>query len=324
MSKVIFSFCLLLILSIGGAYAQCAQALRTARTAYDEGQLQRIPSILESCLSSEGDEEFKDEDKAAAYRLLILTHIFMDEPEKADEAMLSLLRFNPQYKIDPSSDPAELINLYKTFRTWPIFHYGFKLGGNLTLIDVLRTFSVQNPNQSNGEYKLSPGFQIGLSVEIPINQSWILNPELYVNNHINNYVNNFIQIDSLDRFITRQEYRISQTNIMLPVTVQYKLPVKSRLNPYVFAGGSVSYIVDAAFNGQTNTSNESFEGATEDLLPQRQRLNFGAVLGSGIKLKVGKNQFLAEVRMNFGFRNQVDESQRFSNQDLIFDYGYRK
>ncbi|MEM7108769.1 MAG: porin family protein [Bacteroidota bacterium] len=321
-SKYFISALLLMIGLSNTAVGQCAQSLRAARTAYDEGQLQKIASIIQGCMNAEGEDGFNDDDKTAAYRLLILTYLFTDEPEKADQAMLDLLSFNPQYQINEASDPAELINLYRSFRTWPIFHYGVKGGGNLTLVEVLNTFSVQNPVGMNGEYELNPGFQIGVTVEIPINERWIVNPEISISSHFTTYKNNFAQIDSINRFITQHDFQISQTNIMLPVTVQYKLPLKSKLNPYILAGGSASYALSANFNGQTDTSNESFEGATIDLIPQREPLNFGAIVGAGIKIKAGKNQFQAELRFNYGFRNQVDESERLGNQELIFDYGY--
>ncbi|WP_185154339.1 porin family protein [Fulvivirga sp. M361] len=322
MVNKLLSASLLVLGMVLSGYAQntCTQSLRSAQTAYDEGQLQRIPVLLESCLNSR--DGFTDEEKTLAYRLLTLAHIFMDEPQKADEAMLALLKFNPQFEINEGADPAELINLYGTFRTTPILSYGIKGGGNITLVEVLNSFGVHNLEGTDGEYQKDPGFQVGFSVEIPLTKKLTLNPELYLMGNFNTYVNNFGNIDSLNRFIRKQEFTFSHLTASLPVTLQYRLIDNSKLNPYVFAGASANYALSSTLNGQTNSSNESFEGPTEDLMEQRFALNFNAILGGGIKLKVGKNQLLIEARFNYGILNQLDEDKRYANQELLFNYGY--
>jgi len=84
------------------AQTACTQTLRRARTVYDEGRIQEMESLLESCIKS----GFTDEERTEAYRLLILSYLYLDEPEKADEAMLALLKDNPQFAINERVDPA--------------------------------------------------------------------------------------------------------------------------------------------------------------------------------------------------------------------------
>lgn len=311
---------LLIIFSVGSAIGQtvCTQTLREARTVYDEGRIQILPELLESCINS----GFTEEEKTEAYRLLILSYIYLDEPTKADEAMLALLRHNPQFKINEQADPAELINLYKTFRTRPIFNYGIKAGGNLTLIEVTKNFSTLNPRFSDGEYQLNPGYQVGFSLEKSFSDLITANLEIYFNGNITVYENSFSGLDSINRFIESQNIRLTQTSISVPLTVQFAFLQKSKFNPYIFLGGSVNYLLSSTFNGETNTINESFEGATVDLISQRKSLNFSGVSGLGMKLDVGKNTFLTEVRLSYGILNQVEGSERYKNQTLIYDYGY--
>ena len=43
--------------------------------------------------------------------------------------MLALLRTDTEFKVNDAVDPAEFVALYNTFRTYPIYRIGGKLGG---------------------------------------------------------------------------------------------------------------------------------------------------------------------------------------------------
>ena len=106
---------IILCLNIQDLKAQtaCAQTLRQARTVFDEGRIHEIETLVSSCI----EKGFTDEERTEAYRLLILSYIYLDEADKADEAMLALLRVNHHYQVNEQADPTELIVLYETFRT---------------------------------------------------------------------------------------------------------------------------------------------------------------------------------------------------------------
>ena len=112
---------LILISSIAFYHATgqstCTQTLRTARSTYDQGRLQELPSLLDGCLKN----GFTQQEKVEAYKLLSLAYIYLEESAKADEAMLNLLRTDHYFEINTSTDPAEFIALYRTFRTRPIY-----------------------------------------------------------------------------------------------------------------------------------------------------------------------------------------------------------
>lgn len=299
------------------AQTVCTQTLRQARTVYDEGRIHELPALIESCLKN----GFTDDEKTEAYRLLILSYLYLDEQEKADEAMLSLLRHNHEFQINPQADPAEFINLYNNFRTKPIFSYGVKGGGNISLVNVLSNYGVHDQSNTMGEYKPAPGYIVGGMIEVIFKKNLTLSGEIALAGYNLNYSNSFSNVDSINRFIESQDITETQAWLTVPVTVQYQF-AQGKFNPYVLLGGSFNYLVSSSFKGETQTSTENFEGATVDLIDQRNRINYSAIAGAGIKLKVGKNHFIAEARFNYGILNQVREENRLNNQELIFDYGY--
>lgn len=316
MRRLLVLFILLFIAHLG--YSQCAQILRQGRTVYDEGRIHELPSLLASCIKS----GFSDEERTEAYRLLILSYIYLDEPEKADETMLALLRDNPEFQINQESDPAELINLYNSFRTKPIFSYGLRVGSNASIIEVTNTYSVLNSEQKTGEYLLNPGYLIGLVIEKEFSDKIKGSLEILYVGNLNTYENKFDQTDSLNKFIESQTIQLSQTGVLVPLAAQLSVLKNSKLNPYFLLGGSFNYVLSASFNGETNSISESFEGPTVDLISQRKQMNIGLVAGFGINLDLGKNTFNAQLRFNYGLLNQVEESKRYTNQSLLYDYGY--
>ena len=139
--KKLLSSILFLFLSVS-SYAQLtsgAQTLRLARATYEQGRLHEIPSILEGFLP-----KFNKQEKVEAYKLLTLSYIYLEEPEKADDAMLKLLQTDHYFEINLKDDPAEFIALYRTFRTKPIYRIGGKIGINGTRPNVVEAIEAKD------------------------------------------------------------------------------------------------------------------------------------------------------------------------------------
>src|SRR6478609_4999917 len=164
----------LLFLSFSATtYAQLtsgAQTLRLARATYEQGRLHEIPSILEGFLP-----KFNRQEKVEAYKLLTLSYIYLEEPEKADDAMLKLLQTDHYYEVNLKDDPAEFIALYRTFRTDPIYRIGAKIGANASQPNVK---SYLPSNDGTSKYDLGIAFQSGLVGEFPIAENLVISAEL--------------------------------------------------------------------------------------------------------------------------------------------------
>lgn len=306
------------------AQTACTQNLLRARTTFDEGNIQLLPDLLLDCINNKKNG-FTDEERTEAYRLLILAYIYQDEPEKADETMLALLKDNPLFQINEAVDPAELINLYNTFRTHPIFHWGVKIGPNTTLINTREVYGANNSLNSSGSYSLAAGFQGGISFEIPFLKKFYLNPEIQFIYRVFDYENtNLYAADGFSGSPGSQPANIlvkeSQALFKVPIMLQYKFMDKP-YNPYVALGPSLSYLLSDSFSGDTDTFGEDFSGVSEDLMDARNPLGYGIEAGVGVKFRTGKSYFTIDLRYNYEISSYVDKSASL-NQSLLFNYAY--
>src|SRR5688572_8264324 len=170
---------LCIVVLSAGTYARaqstCAQTLRLAQSIYDQGRLHELPQLLQKCLD---DNSFNTEEKVNAYKLLTLTYIYLEEPIKADEHMLALLRTDTEFKVNDAVDPAEFVALYKTFRTYPIYRLGGKLGATVSQPSVVSAdYADDGTTSSTNNF----GFTGSVSAEIPLSgklRKFTLNPEL--------------------------------------------------------------------------------------------------------------------------------------------------
>src|SRR5882757_1957642 len=137
-------------LDVGFAQVGGDQTLRLAQSIYEQGRLHEIPSL--PGLKDTEIAKYSKSNQVDAYRLLTLASIYLEEPEKADENMLKLLRTEHFYEPNEQVEPAEFIGLYKTFRTKPVFNIGLKFGPNSTIPMISSQYYVAGGSAGNGKY----------------------------------------------------------------------------------------------------------------------------------------------------------------------------
>lgn len=318
MKQFLPAFGLLLILICGTAatYAQtaCALTLRAARTTYDEGRLQEIPTLLEACLKS----GFTRQEAVEAYKLLTLSYIYLEEPDRANDAMLSLLRTDPYFEVNASVDAAEFIALYRTFRTWPVYRVGAKAGVNATMPNV--TAYADAIESANVTYTPVINFMSGLVFEIPVAKKLTLNPELYFHIRSFDYKSALTLPGNLENLSEGKEV---QSGITLPVSLQYAL-AHSKLNPYVSLGLSADYLLKASITmNRLRVNANSIQERTFDVTSSRKRININAIASAGIKTRLGGGFVVAEMRLAYGLSPINETRSAFTIDDyLLFDNGY--
>ncbi|HLT81966.1 MAG TPA: porin family protein [Cyclobacteriaceae bacterium] len=315
-SIVILTLLLLGLAGTESVYAQtaCTVTLRTARTTYDEGRLHELPGLLAPCLKS----GFTRQEAVEAYKLLVLSYIYLEEPTKADEAMLALLRTDPYFEVNPSADAAEFIALYRTFRTWPVFRVGAKAGVNATQPHV--TAYVDAIEGAQVSYSPTINFMSGLVFEIPVADRLSLNPEAYFHIRSFSYESDLSLTDDLTNTSEGKEV---QTSVSVPVSIQYSL-AKTKLNPYVSAGVSVEYLLKSSITmNRLRVNANSIPERTFDATESRKRILVNAVAAAGIKARLGSGFVVTELRLTYGLTNVNDASSAFTLNDyLLFDTGY--
>jgi hypothetical protein len=314
MKKLIPLVFLVLITSLE-AYSQlvsCSQTLRLARSTYEQGRLHEIPALLAKCLAG----GFSQQEKVEAYKLLCLSYIYLEEPQKADEAMLNLLRTDHYFKINPGTDPAEFIALYNTFRTNPIYRIGGKLGVNASAPNVVTAVEA---NDGESKYNRQIGFQAHVSGEIPLGKKLVLNPEVGLAQRNFEYTNHVSFTDTA--FTTTAEEK--QTWITLPITLRYQLDRKTFM-PYVGLGVEAAYLINASLNGnRTRQGFQFIEDKSFDLKPQREKFNISAVATAGAHFPLGSGFVVTEIRFVYGITKVNSDQTAFAvDSSLPFEYGY--
>lgn len=319
MKKNLFIY---LVFITGVAVAQtqdgptAAQKLRLARATYEQGRLHEIQGQLNTKVISEMTSK---QDKVEAYKILCLSYIYLEEPEKADEAMLNILSTDPYFEINEAVDPAEFVALYKTFRTNAIYRIGATLGVNGSQPNVTELI---NTDGSDGKYRYQFGIQFGASAEMPINRFFDKRVTLHAD--ILYQQKKFelaTERDQGDGDLSKLTATESQTWVSLPVTAQYNF-WKNKFNPYVALGASADLLLNSSISavrlreGATSVEEKKF-----DLKAQRNSLNMSLVAALGGKLRVAGGYLIGELRYSYGLTQVNNDATAYDNQDLSLTYG---
>jgi hypothetical protein len=294
------------------AQSSCTQTLRAARSTYDQGRLHDLPSLLEGCIKS----GFTKQEQVEAYKLLTLAYIYLEEPTKADEAMLNLLKTDNYFEINTTTDPAEFIALYKTFRTKPIYRLGGKIGANASQPNVVEAVEA---NSGESKYNYQVGFQLHITAEIPLTDRLTLNPALGIQQKTFGYKNTVNFTDTA--FTTTASEK--QSWISLPVSLQYQF-TNSKLNPYISLGVQGDYLLNASIEGERQRKGyQLIESKSFDLDPQRKKFNLSVIAAAGAHIKFGGGFIVTEVQFAYGLSQLNSKESAFNiDNNLVFQYGY--
>ena len=280
-------FFLLIVISIlilsKSASAQCTQSLNAAEDEYERGRLLDIPSMLSLCLKRNG---FSKEEKIRAYKLLTKVYIFSDEEEMAEEALVDLLRVDPEHELNNLFDPAELFYLYNKFRTKPIFRLAVKFGVNFSGVNVIDEFTAYTFSDNSRDYLSQAGLNAELTIErhlaqgleivggIQYSSSKFTVQEVFVNTDLSFTVNE------------------TQLWVKVPVMARYNFFYESKKSflPYVLGGVSTNLLfsaqyVDSERIGGTQRSINGYDLMSDN---ERNRINFSIFTGGGLKIRTNK------------------------------------
>ncbi len=299
----------------GQTQSPCAQTLRLAQSIYDQGRLHELPQLLQNCLDR---NEFSAEEKVNAYKLLTLTYIYLEEPAKADEMMLAVLRADTEFKVNDAVDPAEFVALYSTFRTHPIYRIGGKLGAVAAAPSVI---SAEFANDGTNKYTYNFGFNAAVSAEIPLGvltNKFTLSPELAIQ------MMSFNSTNSGADAVKVTDGHETQLWVSLPVSVQYKLYERNITNVFVAGGLSADYLLSSSIRIFTDRGddNATVSENSYPVIEQRKRFNSAFLLSAGFKRKIGNGYLIGEVRYKQGLIPLLTEADVYENSTLVHEYHY--
>ncbi|MDL5050935.1 porin family protein [Oscillatoria amoena NRMC-F 0135] len=324
--RILLAFSIVLSASLNVLCQDCAQTLRLARATYEQGRLHEIEGQLKTCLES-GFTKDQNQLKVEAYRILCLSYIYLEEPEKADDTMLKLKLTDPYYEPNPAVDPAEFVALYNTFRKDPVYRVGITLGGNFSQPNVKELVTVTELS-GDSEFKRSFAIQFGGAIDVPLNifktrGKWTLHGELLYQQRryeIDQKETTTNPIDGSER-VNEFEGIESQSALVLPVALQYKFLDKDRLNPFIGFGIAPELMFGRKMTAEKIRGNQpSVPEKGEDLA--HQTFNLSAIVSTGVKIPMRPGFIVVELRYAHGLTNITTEDDAYANQALALDYTF--
>ena len=342
----ILSLCALLTISVSLTNAQneeggsisCSQRLRLARATYEAGRLHELVGTIlgsqaESCF---GDEpgSFSKQEKVDALKLITLAYIYLEEPEKADEAMLRLLRTDHFYAPDPNADPAEFLALFNTFRVYPVFSFGGKVGFTATFAHLMKNYPVGGESVGQGKYL--PGYSVlgggFIEKELFPNSGSILKNTVAMAEIFLHLRPNSIEYDQIFTNAangapsTVASFKAKSTWYDLNLIMRYRLRPKHLLDPYIGIGSGLSYLSKYDWDIPT-TQNKNIDGNTTatvtsgaiDVKSAYTNITNSVMAVGGIKYRFGEIYLNVEARYQYGLYNIVNPKNRTVDA-LTFNY----
>ncbi|MFN8239234.1 MAG: outer membrane beta-barrel protein [Bacteroidales bacterium] len=288
----------------------CAEKLREAQTLFEKGQTRQVEGMLAGCLRS----GFKKEEELAAYKLIIQTHVLNDQPAKADSAMLSFLRKNPEYK--PSqTDHSSFIYLYNTFNVDPVIQFSVRAGLNVPFMTFVSDNSVlgEKPVIKYGSGALN--LHISAEARIIVGKNLEAGAELA-----------FSQLSFSSDYTTTfasGKYHEVQSRIELPVFVMYNLADWKKFTPFVRLGAGPS--LDIASKGDFSLEMTDLNNPNDrppvslNRGDSRRRIDLVIQPGGGMKYKIPGGYIFAEARFSLGLLNQnIPGGESTQNQNHLY------
>lgn len=293
---------------------RCIELLRDADKTYEAGRIDAIESMLLPCIQKEGFSKFE---KLQAYRLIILSKLFDNRDEEANAYFLQLIKTDPEYQVNPVTDPSEFINLYNSYRTNPIYALGFKVGMNLAKPSSYVPYGVYNTGENTGAYRSYLDVQFGFNADLYLNKKFSVGADLLLSLKKYQYKNTLLGYSEL----TAKE---TQMWLELPLVLKYTIGQK-KLRAYLQAGGAVSMILSSNMNivrKDVNTQSNQAIGPDINARDLRNMFNYALVGGGGIRYKAGYGYLVLDVKYMYGLNNISHTADKYSNDELIYKYGY--
>jgi hypothetical protein len=334
----------------------CTDRLEEAKKSYQAGLLSEVKDKIEDCLS-ERPKVFSNEKMVEGYKLLTESFLFRNEIGEGTISYENLLRFDPLFEAD-TTDPDnsyDLIYLSRTYRNKPLISAYANLGTNYTHLQILQNYNTDNNNRPAENYKqFALGFNAALGIEIPVWRDFTFAVEGNFSMRSYLYADTmFLSSNLLNPRQAEYQYSLLQFNerqfyIDIPVMIRYEHYLKKykKIIPYAYIGAAPNFLLSASLvNIERSTSRETLGGGAVvggeisipiagpgltaygsdngvEALSLRRNINVSGIIGIGSKFRIGSDFLIVEARYNRMLLNSVNLDNRYSNRELVYQYGY--
>lgn len=312
---------ILAIFFIGTVEAQnCEEQLVSAQRAYYNGNLEKVISSLSACVQ---ESKMNHEDREDALELLINAHLILKEDSVADFYMNKLLTISPLTETK-SSDLVEFRRLHASYDIKPKRNYGLTLGISDPVFRTLQYRSLGSISTENNNYNTKPGIILGFKLDQYLTKNVFVSSGIYFNR---------FTYDRQELLLTYQQSFIAERLdfINIPIALGYQFQQGNY--DYFISGGMAANILLSSkgdlelFGIQSDNSITIIPGIPEkvqsiDLGHQRDGIVFNYLINLGIRRRIGLMGLEVCAQYDIGANNLVDESGRYSNEEVWGKYSY--
>ncbi|NLO51930.1 MAG: PorT family protein [Bacteroidales bacterium] len=210
-----------------------------------------------------------------------------------------------------------LMILFIVFSGYQINAQTVGIKGGLNLSNMLEK---DDDETFSDDYKMNPGFHIGLSVDIPFNKSLSLEPGLLLTTKGMKYEDDYLGVDISAKAILYY--------LELPLTIKASQDlgggskIFGAVGPYVGLGLSGKVMATAEYQGQEETEEEKVKWGNDKDKDDLKRLDMGLTFGAGVEI----SSILIGISYDLGLSNNSpyqDNGATSKNRVLKFSIGYR-
>lgn len=322
----------------GLSESSCENLLTMAQQAFQAGILHEIDTEgLKRCMQEQSPDYL-----TRASKLLILTHLYLDQDSIARRFMVALLKTNPEFKPDPT-DPQELQVLYGQYITEPIFMVGAMISGNRATPVIHNRYSIGNALSSAPDYDYAYGYQYSVLVARELRLLGVAG--LYIKTGASYAVRSFgysekLQTDpSLDLDFSTTFFKEVQNWWDLPVHFHYHLPSirwslsRRELIPYLDLGGAGHFLMLNKLTGLRRVADDQSLGEAAQIeltvgqenvsvLSQRRRWDISYSGGFGLLYKVNSGYVVFDVKYRQGMRSLANPERRYDSNRVSMLFGH--
>ena len=321
----------------------CIYLLDDAREAYEAGMVELVPDLLLECIESNG---LLGLSKNEAYKLVINSYLSDYLTDEADSLMDDFVSDFPAYRaqdsdpvdfvfllnahlraagIDPDQLPegTELIMVGDSVSGRPERNItkgagefgnsvGFLAGGNLCLPHTVEGYSFGDPALDESSFGILPGLQLGFTGNL------ILKEKLEISIGLQYMLSRFTYKAS-PLSLSSYRYVESQHQLLLPLSVLYKLNPESRKICYYLRGGMIpGYLLHASGKGTRTSESLQEEVLVEltDITLSRKSINLQLMAGAGLRIPMNNSFIFAEARISSGLLLSNNKEDRYQNNDI--------
>ena len=290
----------------------CQDLLSASSQAYTEGKYELVIKLLKDKLQQ---CEFTKLEIEQATKILSASYLKLEEYELASQLVFKMLKNNPIYQIQTTSDPPPFIAVFNSFKVDPKIKIGLNLGQYHPLVIAGKSHQVLRNTEFNTKLKVNFGIHASSYVQYMLSDklSVLMEPGFsFISYHENvDYAN-----------IASITYSEKSPSLHFPLSIGFKIYQQNNISVSLFGGAQESFVIHTVSSlsyslpgaGRYNAS--GFENV--------RRKKFYTGLQTALKCEYNMTRYNFNFQVDYGgyFNNYELAGKNYSDNTLLTDYNY--